>query len=308
MSNIKLFKDFLSESTMSPKDAKKLSIGSKIKTKNDTYTITGFGAKTGATREFETENEEGKKFNVKVSLNGSQSVWTAAAPSLNYDEKGEVLESFINEASKSVVQQHLMGMAYAYKKGELKSDEVSSEVKDLADSMTMQDLKDFASTKHKGLPQKVKENITAANITGMGPVSFPTGDTNGSGDVPAGQGDAKKEYKKKKKKPTVHLTFESFVNEAYEDDDINMMYGYFGSMEDNYDAKTAHKEFDQAVQDLIKEFKFKENEALNLLNSKVGRQAADAIISGECEKGAVNGVYWYLGKDKNKVISYTKKL
>jgi hypothetical protein len=210
--------------------------------------------------------------------------------------------------SKSVAQQHLMGMAYAYKKGELKDDEVSGEVKDLADSMTMQQLKDFASTKHKGLPQYVEENITTAAMAGMGPVVLPMNGINGSGDVPAGRGDAKKAYKKKKKKTVVHLTFESFVNEAYEDDDINMMYGYFGSMEQEYDEATAHKEFDQAVKDLIKEFKFKEQEALNLLNSKVGRQAADAIIAGECEKGAVNGIYWYLGKDKNKVISYTKKL
>ena len=55
--------------------------------------------------------------------------------------------------STSRVQQRLMGMAYAYKKGELKSDEVSAEVKELADSMTLKQLKDFASTKHEGLPE-----------------------------------------------------------------------------------------------------------------------------------------------------------
>ena len=41
-----------------------------------------------------------------------------------------------------------MGQAYAYKKGELKSDEVSAEIKELADNMTLKQLKDFASTKH----------------------------------------------------------------------------------------------------------------------------------------------------------------
>ena len=59
--------------------------------------------------------------------------------------------------STSKAQQRLMGMAYAYKKGELDSDEVSDEVKDIADGMTLKKLKDFASTKHKGLPDKVKE-------------------------------------------------------------------------------------------------------------------------------------------------------
>ena len=102
-------------------------------------------------------------------------------------------------------------MAYAYKKGELDSNEVSDEVKELADGMTLKDLKDFASTKHKGLPE-VAENVTPAGIGGMGPVVLPGNGTLGSGDVPAGQGDAEEEYKKKKKKRMKYLkTFESFI-------------------------------------------------------------------------------------------------
>jgi hypothetical protein len=60
--------------------------------------------------------------------------------------------------STSVAQQKLMGMAYALKKGEMDPEEASQEVKDLADSMTLKQLKDFASTKHKGLPDHVKES------------------------------------------------------------------------------------------------------------------------------------------------------
>ena len=111
-------------------------------------------------------------------------------------------------------QQRLMGQAYAYKKGELDSKEVSSEIKELADSMTLKQLKDFASTKHEGLPERVPENITPANLTGMGPVVLPNNGTVGSGDVPAGSGDAEEEYKKKKKKrkEMKHLTtFEAFT-------------------------------------------------------------------------------------------------
>jgi len=115
--------------------------------------------------------------------------------------------------SVSKSQQRLMGMAYALKKGELDPKDASAEVQELADSMTLKQLKDFASTKHDGLPQYVEENIGIANVSGMGPIVLPGNGTIGSGDVPAGQGDAEEEYKKKKKgnKKMKHLkTFEAF--------------------------------------------------------------------------------------------------
>lgn len=113
-----------------------------------------------------------------------------------------------------------MGVAYAVKSGDMQISDVDmtyrDKVKDLVDGMTLKQLKDFAETKHEGLPE-VAENITPANIGGMGPVMLPTSSTNGSGDVPAGQGDAKQEYKKKRKKMKYVKTFESFssVNEEY---------------------------------------------------------------------------------------------
>jgi len=109
----------------------------------------------------------------------------------------------------SKVQQRLMGMAYAYKKGELDSKDASQEVKDLADSMTLKQLKKFAATKHGGLPERVPENIQAGQINGMGPIELPADGLLGSGDVPAGRGDAEEEYKKKKKKMA---NFEEFIN------------------------------------------------------------------------------------------------
>jgi hypothetical protein len=60
--------------------------------------------------------------------------------------------------ARSVAQQQLMGMAYALKKGDMKRSEASQEVQDLADSMTLDQLKDFASTPHKDLPKKIKES------------------------------------------------------------------------------------------------------------------------------------------------------
>ena len=59
--------------------------------------------------------------------------------------------------SKSKAQQRFFGMVDAYKKGEMKN--ASSKIKKAAKGMSMSDVKDFAETKHKGLPEKVEENI-----------------------------------------------------------------------------------------------------------------------------------------------------
>ena len=65
--------------------------------------------------------------------------------------------------STSKKQQRLMGMAYAYAKGNMP--EASDSVKKLAKSFLkkgkkrgIKKLKDFASTKHDHLPEKISEN------------------------------------------------------------------------------------------------------------------------------------------------------
>jgi len=60
-------------------------------------------------------------------------------------------------------QRRLMGMAYAYKIGKLKGKNISDKVKELSKSMSIKDLEDFAETKHKGLPNKVKRNKKKMN-------------------------------------------------------------------------------------------------------------------------------------------------
>ena len=57
--------------------------------------------------------------------------------------------------AKSKAQQRFMGMVHAAQNGEL--DNPSSEVEKVADSMSDADAKDYASTKHKGLPNHVKK-------------------------------------------------------------------------------------------------------------------------------------------------------
>jgi hypothetical protein len=57
---------------------------------------------------------------------------------------------YIEEKSVSKSQQRLFGMVHAYQKGKLKN--ASPEVRKIAKSIKKSDAKDFASTKHKGLP------------------------------------------------------------------------------------------------------------------------------------------------------------
>jgi hypothetical protein len=68
----------------------------------------------------------------------------------------------LNEKSTSKAQQRLMGQAYAYKKGDLKKKDLNPEYADkiikLSNSMSLKKLKDFASTKHDKLVDKVKES------------------------------------------------------------------------------------------------------------------------------------------------------
>lgn len=79
--------------------------------------------------------------------------------------------------AKSKSQQRLMGMVYAYKDGKLDLDKLpkslADKIKGIADGerrktgdkrkktkgMTKTDAKKYASTKHKGLPEKVEERI-----------------------------------------------------------------------------------------------------------------------------------------------------
>jgi hypothetical protein len=61
-----------------------------------------------------------------------------------------------DEEAVSKSQQRLFGMVDAYKKGEMKN--APKKVKDIAKDMSMEDVKDFAETKHKGLPNRVKKS------------------------------------------------------------------------------------------------------------------------------------------------------
>jgi hypothetical protein len=74
----------------------------------------------------------------------------------------------LQEKAESIVQQKLMAMALAHKKGEM--EDASEQVKKLAASMTEKQLSDFAKTKHTGLPKRVQKEESAPAPT---PITFP---------------------------------------------------------------------------------------------------------------------------------------
>jgi hypothetical protein len=69
---------------------------------------------------------------------------------------GGVGESVVKEKAVSKAQQRFMGMAHAIQKGK-KIPGASKELKDVAKGMSKKAGHDFAATKHKGLPEKVKK-------------------------------------------------------------------------------------------------------------------------------------------------------
>lgn len=74
------------------------------------------------------------------------------------DTLSEMDSLLVTEKAVSKAQQKFMGMVHATQKGEKAP---SKEVGKVAKSMGKKDAKDFASTKHKGLPQHVKESREA---------------------------------------------------------------------------------------------------------------------------------------------------
>ena len=78
----------------------------------------------------------------------------------------------LSEKAKSRAQQRFFGMVRAAQKG--KMDNPSSEVLDAADSMKVSDVKKFAKTKHKGLPEK-KKIEEVAFLAAAGKVALAAG-------------------------------------------------------------------------------------------------------------------------------------
>lgn len=99
---------------------------------------------------------------------------------------------------------------------------------------------------------------------------------------------------------------EMMLAENYNEDDINMTYGFYGTVTDNSNENNAKKLFDQGIKDLKKKYRLTEEEALAVLNSKMGRKAADQIYDGQA-KTAVEGLETYYGKTLHRELAEIQK-
>ena len=76
------------------------------------------------------------------------------------DIKSLKKESFIlDEKATSEQQQKLFGLALSVKRGQTPRSEASAEVLKIVDSMSEKKIRDFAKTKHEGIPKKVEEDL-----------------------------------------------------------------------------------------------------------------------------------------------------
>jgi len=80
----------------------------------------------------------------------------------------------------------------------------------------------------------------------------------------------------------------------YTEDDINMMYGYYGTLEVNYPERIVQKMYTEAVNALMKAYKISEKNAIAVLDSRVGRHMADFIHS-KTATDAVDALVKYHG-------------
>jgi hypothetical protein len=82
------------------------------------------------------------------------------------EAKSIMEREMLEEKSKSKSQQRFMGAVRSVQKGETSKGDVSKKLKQTANDMSSKDVKDFAKTKHKGLPEKkpVNETVTPDSI------------------------------------------------------------------------------------------------------------------------------------------------
>ena len=122
------------------------------------------------------------------------SIWSAMQLIQNQQGAGaQVREEELDEKAVSKAQQKFMGMAHAMQKGE-KIPGASKELKKVAKTMKKGDVEDFAKTKHKGLPEKVKskkkeKDVEESSVGGTTAGSVaPAASSKGKGGMTFGKG------------------------------------------------------------------------------------------------------------------------
>lgn len=103
----------------------------------------------------------------EVELDENFGAWLEELVDYGYDITIPSLEDLYEhyekllEKAESEQQQKLFGLALSVKRGETPRSEVSADVLKIVDTMSERKIRDFAKTKHAGIPKKVDEEISA---------------------------------------------------------------------------------------------------------------------------------------------------
>ena len=133
--------------------SKVIELPSGAKTAIGGATVSNEAGKTVITQTQEEELEEGEQEDVADVNKGEDD----QDPIQKQGPDGMPTESSLQEKAVSKQQQKLMGLALSVKRGDTPKSKVSKSVQKMAKEMSKKELKDFASTKHKGLPITVNE-------------------------------------------------------------------------------------------------------------------------------------------------------
>jgi len=136
------------------------------------------GGVEGATPTTSYQAPAGQK-KIVIPTGGKQKVTvTSSSKGLTLTPESEMKEEMdfikgknkkeVKEKSLSKQQQKFMGLAYSVKKGDTPKSEVSKDIKKAAERMSSKELKKFAKTKHKGLPQKKETKENYLEMIGRG--------------------------------------------------------------------------------------------------------------------------------------------
>jgi hypothetical protein len=103
--------------------------------------------------------EDSSQSDTKSSMRGPRSVYahTELSGNLIAETGYSKFLGMINEKAESEQQQKLFGLALSVKGGETPRSEVSAEVLKIVDTMSEKKIRDFAKTKHEGLPVRKEE-------------------------------------------------------------------------------------------------------------------------------------------------------
>lgn len=93
----------------------------------------------------------------------------------------------------------------------------------------------------------------------------------------------------------------------YTEDQVNMVYGFYGSLETVYKESQVQKMFTDAVADLMKAFKISEDVALLVLNAPIGRHTADMLYS-KFAATASEGILKYFGGSEAKAKNFINQM